>query len=98
MSDGRRRLERGLRRGEETYTHQRSAASAAWSPHLQAYNVCQFQLILCLKGLKRFKTLTPLSTQQYTVLPPSSETLAIACIGQDVSTELELGHGCRVYG
>ena len=32
------------------------------------------------------------------LLPPSSETLAIACIGQEVSTELELGHGCRVYG
>ena len=38
-------------------------------------------------------------TTQYSVLPPSSETLAIACIGQEVSTELELGHGCRVlYG
>ena len=32
------------------------------------------------------------------VLPPSSETLAMACIGQEVSTELELGHGCSVYG
>ena len=32
------------------------------------------------------------------LLPPGSGTLAHACIGQEVSTELELGHGCRVYG
>ena len=29
---------------------------------------------------------------------PGSETLRIVCIGQEVSRELELGHGCRVYG
>ena len=31
-----------------------------------------------------------------TTVPPCTETLAIACIGQEVSTELELGHGCSV--
>ena len=31
------------------------------------------------------------------VLPPAGETLSIACIGQEVSRELELGHDCRVY-
>ena len=37
--------------------------------------------------------------QLYTIiLPPATETLPIACIGQEVSTELELGHDCRVYG
>ena len=32
------------------------------------------------------------------LLPPSSGTLPHACIGQEVNTELELGHGCRVHG
>ena len=32
------------------------------------------------------------------VLPPGILTFQLACIGQEVSTELELGHGCRVYG
>ena len=32
------------------------------------------------------------------VLPPCRERCQVACIGQEVSRELELGHGCRVYG
>ena len=35
---------------------------------------------------------------RYVLLPPYGKRLCGARVGQEVGTELELGHGCRVYG
>ena len=40
----------------------------------------------------------PRGGKRVTLLPPDTERCQMACIGQEVSRELELGHGCSVYG